>query len=99
MDIDVSYFSDEQQGIIEVIGMEAYRKLVESYGGCSIYIAKKDKLEKLERNFEICRKFNGFNYKALAKEYDLCENTIREITAEKAKTFRNMPMEGQLKLW
>lgn len=94
-EFDISVLSDEQQGIIEAIGLEAYRKLVEVYGGCSIYVAKKDKLEKTERNFEIRRKFNGWNLKALAKEYKLSENTIREIVCMKSK--QDEELEGQLK--
>lgn len=94
-DIDISFFSDEQQGIIEAIGFDAYRKLVEAYAGCSIYIAKKDKLEKMERNFKIRKKFNGCNLKILAKEYGLSENTIRDIVYPKPK--QEDEMEGQLK--
>ena len=35
-----------QLEIAEVIGMEAYRKLVASYGGSSIYISKADSVMK-----------------------------------------------------
>jgi len=94
-EFDISVLSDEQQGIIEAIGIDAYRKLVESYAGCSIYVAKKDKLEKMERNFEIRRKFNGCNLKILAKEYGLSENTIRDIVYSKSK--QEDQLEGQLK--
>lgn len=93
-EVDISFFSEEQQGIIEAIGIDAYRKLVEAYAGCSIYVAKKDKLEKMERNFKIRQKFNGCNLKMLAKEYGLSENTIRDIVYPNSKQDE---LEGQLK--
>lgn len=71
--------SEQQKEITEIIGIEAYRKLVEHYGGSSIYINKYDTITRPERNDEIRRKFNGSNYRELAKEYGLSETGIRKI--------------------
>ena len=64
-----------QLEIAEVIGIEAYRKLVASYGGSSIYISKADSV----MNAEIFRRFDGSNYLELAHAFNLAENTIRDI--------------------
>ena len=48
------------------------------------------------RNKEIYEKFNGFNYRRLAEEFNLSEKTIREIIAEYIKEQRD---ERQLKLF
>lgn len=101
MDIDeitLDQLDGEQYELAELIGIEAYRKLVKCYGGGFIYICKADTVMKISRNNEICEKFNGYNYRELAKEYNLSEKMIREITADKVKVLRNMPIEGQLKL-
>ena len=50
-----------QLEIAEVIGMEAYRKLVASYGGSSIYISKADSVMNGLRDAEIFRRFDGSN--------------------------------------
>ena len=65
--------------LANVIGLEAYKKLVQHYGGSYIYINKSDTVVRSERDAEICRKFNGKNYCQLAQEYDLTENRIRSI--------------------
>ena len=96
--ITLEQLSGEQYELAELIGIEAYRKLVKNYGGGFIYICKADTVMKFNRNNEICERFNGYNYKELAKEYNLSEKTIREITAEKLKTIRCSPMDGQMKL-
>ena len=68
-----------QLEIAEVIGMEAYRKLVASYGGSSIYISKADSVLNGLRDAEIFRRFDGSNYLELAHAFNLAENTIRDI--------------------
>lgn len=75
--------SEQQKEIAEVIGIEAYRKLVDYYGGSRIYIEKSDTITRPDRNTEIKKKFNGGNYKQLAKEYKLSEETIRRIVNKK----------------
>lgn len=97
-DITLDQLSGDQYDLAELIGIEAYRKLVKNYGGGFIYICKADTVMKISRNNEICQRFNGYNYKELAKLYNLSEKTIREITADKLKILKNMPIEGQLKL-
>ncbi|MDE6798328.1 MAG: DNA-binding protein [Ruminococcus sp.] len=69
--------------LINVIGLEAYKKLVQHFGGSYIYINKPDTIVKGERNAEIRRKFNGSNYNQLAIEYNLTENRIRSILKQK----------------
>ena len=67
-----------QLEIAEVIGIEAYRKLVASYGS-SIYISKADSVMNGLRDAEIFRRFDGSNYLELAHAFNLAENTIRDI--------------------
>ena len=44
-------------------------------------------------------KFDGGNYGELARKYNLAEATVRDIVADKRKQLREMPMEGQMKLY
>ncbi|MDE6035986.1 MAG: DNA-binding protein [Ruminococcus sp.] len=74
---------DSNKELAKTIGLEAYKKLVQHYGGSYIYINKPDTVVRNERNEEICRKFNGSNYCQLATEYNLTENRIRSILKQK----------------
>lgn len=73
----------EQKEIAECIGIEAYRKLSEQFGGSTIYIQKPDTLLKIRRNNEIRKLFNGKNYRSLALRFNLSENYIRLIVSHK----------------
>lgn len=94
-DVTVNDLTGEQKSLAEVIGMEAYIKLVETYGGCNIYIAKADKLLNLKRDKEIYKKFNGNNYTQLAKEYNLTVRTVYEIVGEGISKYSST----QLNIW
>lgn len=73
----------EQRELAEIIGLEAYKKLAVNYAGCTIYIQKPERAVKQSRDAEIIRKFDGGNYKQLAKEYGLSENAVRKIISKK----------------
>ncbi len=86
----------DQKELAEIIGLEAYKKLVVNYAGSFLYIQKIDSVLKDLRDDEIREKFDGGNYGKLAREYDLAEATVRDIVAEKRKQLRRTPLEGQL---
>ena len=85
---------DDQKILAETIGLEAYKKLVVNYAGSFIYVQKIDSVLKDLRDNEIREKFDGGNYGEL-----LAEATVRDIVADKRKQLREMPMEGQMKLY
>ncbi|MDE6833501.1 MAG: DNA-binding protein [Ruminococcus sp.] len=74
--------SGDKRELVNIIGLDAYKKLVQHYGGSYIYINKPDTVTRKERNTEIRKKFNGSNYCQLAQEYQLTENRIRAILKE-----------------
>lgn len=92
---NLDQLSGDQRELAETIGLDAYRKLVANYGGMHIYICKSETVLRELRNIEICNEFNGFNYRELAKKYNLSEKTVREIVSG----IRNTPINGQMKLF
>ncbi|MDE5854044.1 MAG: DNA-binding protein [Ruminococcus sp.] len=96
MDIEkitcLDQLSGDQREIVETVGLDAYRKLVTSYGGSHVYICKSETVLRELRNSEIRSKFNGYNYHELAKEYNLSEKTVREIVS----VIRDIPVDGQM---
>lgn len=77
--VTIESLDGEQREIAECVGIDGYRKLVENFGGTSVYIQKSDKIAKNSRDEQIKMKFNGGNHKALAREFNLSESSIRKI--------------------
>ena len=97
-EIRLEDLSEGQQEVAALIGPENFRKLMEVYGGAYLYIPKTDRLERMERNERIRAEFDGYNFRELARKYDLTEITIRSILADKVRELRARPMDGQLSL-
>lgn len=89
---------EERQQVARLIGLDNFKKLMEVYGGVYLYIPKADKLERIERNEQIRAEFNGYNFRELARKYDLTEVSIRSIVSDKVREVRARPMDGQLSL-
>ena len=71
---------ESQREIAELIGLDNYIKLTKRYGGINnFYIRKYSEIVKEARNREIRRKYNGYNAKMLAVQYNLSEQTIYAI--------------------
>ena len=78
--------------------MEAFRNLVRSFNGTSIYIPKIESLEKAVRDELIKEEFDGRNYRELALKYGLTETWIRNIVLDKAREIRQRPIDGQMSI-
>lgn len=64
---------------LEAIGLEAFTQLTLLCGGQSLYIPKRESLERNARDRDIRARFNGCNYRALAVQFRLSERQIRKI--------------------
>jgi len=89
----------DQRELADCIGMDAYKKLVKNYAGSFIYICKPDTVTANLRNEEIRRKFNGYNYSELAREYNLAEVSIRRIVSPVIAEVKAAPLPGQVTFW
>jgi Mor family transcriptional regulator len=70
----------EYRALAEVAGIDAFLRLVDTYGGCRpLYIPKLSEVKRNRRNQKIVEGFTGKNYTELAKEHDLSEMSIRRI--------------------
>lgn len=97
--IILSQLTDSQVQISEIIGIENYIKLIKLIDGDTIYIPKYDGFFQANIDEEIRRKFNGYNYKELAKEYNLTVKTIyNKIPKDIRKTRKveSSNLDGQL---
>lgn len=65
--------------IVDEIGLPSFLKLVALCGGQDLYIPKRECLERGPRDRDIRQRFNGGNYKQLARQYRLSVRQIRKI--------------------
>lgn len=86
-DFDFSALRENQQEIIDCIGLESYYKLSEWFGGSTIYVARANAIVSTQqRNEMIIEDFkNGATYRELAAKYNLSETWIRNIVAGRVK--------------
>lgn len=70
---------EEYQDILDTLGMEAFLRLIRLCGGQSLYLPKLDSLQRDGRDREIRARFNGGNYRALARQFRLSERQVRKI--------------------
>ena len=77
--IPISDIPEEYRDIAEAIGMEAFTQLTLLCGGQSLYIPKRESLERNARDRDIRARFDGGNYRALACQFRLSERQIRKI--------------------
>ncbi len=92
----IDQLRENQKELAEVLGIEAYKRLIKYYGGTPLYVQKADSVMKDARDIELNEKFDGGNYRELAIEYDLSEMTVRDIVAPKRKELKEAPLEGQM---
>lgn len=99
-DVTLDDLNEEQLQVVEVIGLEAYKRLIHYYAGTSIYIPKFSEIERRKRNEKIRIEYekNG-DIKALALKYSLSEIQIRTIIGDLFKNKKIDPYEGQVTLF
>lgn len=86
---------EDQRELAECIGIEAYRKLLKNYAGSPVNVRMPKRITIPVRNKEIRGKFDGYNYRKLAQEYDLAEVTIRKIVSPEIPKIKAAPIPGQ----
>lgn len=99
-DVTLDDLNEEQLQVVEVIGLEAYKRLIHYYAGTSIYIPKFSEIERRKRNEKIRIEYekNG-DIKVLALKYGLSEIQIRTIIGDLLKNKKIDPYEGQVTLF
>lgn len=98
-DIKYDDLYGEQKELCDCIGIDAYKKLVEFFGGTNVYVCKADTLLKDDRDSKIKSEFNGVNYKYLAIKYNLTERTIRQIVSPELQRMKTEPLPEQISFY
>ncbi len=85
--------------ICELIGFNNTLKLIKNFGGSELYIPKIETIAKAKRDVAICKEFNGYNYKTLARKYNLTERHVREICRDVVEKKKQEPIKNQISIF
>ncbi|MFL1470930.1 Mor transcription activator family protein [Paraclostridium bifermentans] len=79
MDLKISDLPPQFESIAMKVGMDITKMLFKEFGGTSVYFPTEKMIYKDARDREIIEKFNGFNVKELASNYNMSESYVRAI--------------------
>lgn len=83
MELKISDLPPQFENIAIRVGIDITKVLFEEFGGTSVYFPTEKMIYKEARDREILSKFNGFNIKELASNYNMSESYIRAIIRQK----------------
>lgn len=69
---------DNFRELAEILGMDAFKKLIINYGGTAVYVPSSSSITRAVRNKTLKRDFRG-NYREVASVYRISENQARRI--------------------
>lgn len=88
---------ENHREIADVVGFDNLIKLIEHFGGNSIYIPQKYELYRFKLYATILEQYDGTNIKRLATDYGVSEKTVYTIVKNKIlKGSAKKQLEGQL---
>lgn len=94
-DIRYDDLPEKCQRVVDIIGMEAYLRLVEQFAGDAIYLPSAESVAREARNREIRGLFNGRNYAELARHYGLTVAWVRQIVGDGRARGKAAPAQMQ----
>lgn len=74
---------DNLKNMYDIVGEKNFIEIINMYGGDILYIPRSISIQRIYRNKEIVRKFNGINVMELSREYGITSNQIRRILRER----------------
>lgn len=95
---DIALLPEPIYTMAQIVGLDKALELAKQFSGESLYIPK---YESVMRQFvirDIISDFNGYNYKYLAKKYNLSERYVRTLCSEFANEKRHAPSKDQISI-
>lgn len=75
---------EDSCALLEIVGDSKFWEIVQTFGGCTLYIPQKDRIERTVRDEQIRTEFKaGASIRELAQKYYLTTVTIRRIVNSK----------------
>lgn len=83
MELKISDLPPQFESIALKLEIDKAKLLFEEFGGTSVYFPTENMIYKESRDREILSKYNGFNIRELAVNYNMSESYIRAIIRHK----------------
>ena len=96
---DIALLPEPIHSFAHIVGFEKALEIAKQFSGESLYMPK---YESVMRQFvirDMMCDFNGYNYKALAKKYNLSERHVRKLCSSFAEEKKRAPSAGQVSLF
>lgn len=71
----------EYADLVDALGLPGFLALTDLCGGQNLYVPMPESLHRDGRDREIRARFDGANYRALARQYRLSERQVRKIVS------------------
>lgn len=80
--VELRHLNEEQQAVVDVIGIDNYRALMDEYGGSQLWIPKAKSLVPIsEITHHIrCRRQNGDTLEQIARDLELPLADVRRLS-------------------
>lgn len=96
---DIALLPEPIYTIAGIVGFDKALEIAKTFSGEAIYMPKYETVIRQFIKRDILSDFNGYNYKYLARKYNLSERYIRAICTGLAEEKRRAPQAGQVSLF
>lgn len=90
-DIQFEDLPEPYDMLAEKFGVSVALEMAKLFSGERVYFLKYEAVERPLRNKKIKAEFNGYNFKELARRYNMTEMGIRQIVADEIKVKQDKP--------
>ena len=79
--VELRHLNEDQQAVVDAIGIDSYRALMDEYGGSQLWIPKaKSLVPAAEVAHHIrCRRQNGDTFEQIARDLELPLSDVRRL--------------------
>ena len=77
---------EQHREIAECIGLPAFKELIRTFGGQSIYIPQAREAARLHTYRMIRQEYDGTNIKGLSRKYGVSESTVYNVVRDQLRT-------------
>lgn len=95
-DIQFEDLPEPYDMLAEKFGISVALEMAKLFSGERVYFLKYEAVERPLRNKKIKSEFNGYNFKELARRYNMTEMGIRQIVADEIKVKQDEPNMHQV---
>ena len=95
-DIQFEDLPEPYDMLAEKFGINVALEMAKLFSGERVYFLKYEAVERPLRNKKIKSEFNGYNFKALARKYNMTEPGIRHIVADEIVKKQSEPNINQI---